>query len=80
MYICTLNKIRPYAVTRQRFAYTVLLRFGFFFLYRIQCFCAGLKNANETGLFVSSINKREFGKVFAISYDPNCESFKLNSQ
>lgn len=45
------------------------------FLYRIQCFCAGLKNANETGLFVSSINKREFGKVFAISYDPNCESF-----
>lgn len=54
--------------------------FCFSFLYRIQCFCAGLKNANETGLFVSSINKREFGKVFAISYDPNCESFKLNSQ
>lgn len=32
MYIFTLNKIRPYAVTRQRFAYTVLLRFVFFFV------------------------------------------------
>lgn len=48
---------------------------------RIQCFCAGLKNANETGLFVSSINKREFGKVFAISYDSNLDViYAVNGQ
>ncbi|XP_061162895.1 peptidyl-glycine alpha-amidating monooxygenase B-like [Saccostrea echinata] len=48
---------------------------------RIQCFCAGLKNANETGQFVSSINHREFGKVFAISYDPNLDViYAVNGQ
>ncbi|XP_048733179.2 peptidyl-glycine alpha-amidating monooxygenase B-like [Ostrea edulis] len=48
---------------------------------RIQCFCAGLKNANETGQFVSSINHKEFGKVFAISYDPNLDViYAVNGQ
>lgn len=74
MYIYIKQNLTLCAVTRHRFefAYSTYL---YSLLYRIQCFCAGLKNANETGLFVSSINKREFGKVFAISYDPNCESF-----
>nr|XP_022335017.1 peptidyl-glycine alpha-amidating monooxygenase B-like [Crassostrea virginica] len=48
---------------------------------RIQCFCAGMKNANETGVFVSSIMHREFGKVFAISYDSNLDViYAVNGQ
>ncbi|KAK3097076.1 hypothetical protein FSP39_006163 [Pinctada imbricata] len=37
---------------------------------RIQCYNAGIKNPATAGQFVKSIEHAEFGKVFAISYDP----------
>lgn len=39
--------------------------------HRIQCFRAGLRNANDTGAFVVSVSDPEMAKVYAVAYDPN---------
>ncbi|GAB1605212.1 peptidyl-alpha-hydroxyglycine alpha-amidating lyase 2-like [Argonauta hians] len=38
---------------------------------RILCFKAGLKDARETGKFVSSLVRKKLGRIYAVNYDPN---------